>query len=523
MNIAPEYAGCIQSALRQHRRALAGQSPEAFAQVYLAAAFDKPFSPMHHDLLTDLAGLAARRGAHLAYAAPRGHAKSTIATFAFPIWAMLYGKERFVVIASATADQAAKLLDHIKRQFETNVLLRGDFPELAGCRRVSPWRKNSILLPNGAMLMCFSAGQNLRGTRHGKHRPTLIITDDLEDKLEVNSEDQRAKLADWFTSTLLKAGTPDTNVVVVGTVFHHDSLLAGLLDAAKSPGWRSRRYRAVLQFSSRADLWETWGAIYRSQKNFNGLRGEEGAAAFLNKNAESMLDVEVLWPEGYSYTQLMEARLREGEAAFWAEFQNEPLDPDRCIFARAKMTFWDDQYSSVDRLLDGVGRDGVFYGACDPSLGGDPLRGDFSAIVLLYKPRRSNVKYVIAATLARRSPTQTIEQILEYARLYRFSNFGVEANNFQALMVEDLKRRSRESGRTLPVLSIQNRSGKQQRIAALETEVSQGLIVFSRQHQLLLEQLRAFPLGKHDDGPDALEMAVYTSNQMVNACKFEVI
>lgn len=30
----------------------------------------------------------------------------------------------------------------------------------------------------------------------------------------------------------------------------------------------------------------------------------------------------------------------------------------------------------------------------------------------------------------------------------------------------------------------------------------------SRRHQILLEQLRQFPLGKHDDGPDALEMAI---------------
>ena len=36
--------------------------------------------------------------------------------------------------------------------------------------------------------------------------------------------------------------------------------------------------------------------------------------------------------------------------------------------------------------------------------------------------------------------------------------------------------------------------------------MSQGRIRFSQKHQLPLEQLRAFPLGQHDDGPDALEM-----------------
>ena len=32
--------------------------------------------------------------------------------------------------------------------------------------------------------------------------------------------------------------------------------------------------------------------------------------------------------------------------------------------------------------------------------------------------------------------------------------------------------------------------------------------MFSRRHHTLLEQLRQYPLGAHDDGPDALEMAV---------------
>ena len=35
-----------------------------------------------------------------------------------------------------------------------------------------------------------------------------------------------------------------------------------------------------------------------------------------------------------------------------------------------------------------------------------------------------------------------------------------------------------------------------------------GTIIFNRLHQTLLDQLRYFPKGKYDDGPDALQMAV---------------
>ena len=53
-----------------------------------------------------------------------------------------------------------------------------------------------------------------------------------------------------------------------------------------------------------------------------------------------------------------------------------------------------------------------------------------------------------------------------------------------------------------------NRANKQSRIAGLEPQVAQGRIRLCRRHQLLLDQLRQFPLAAHDDGPDALEMAV---------------
>jgi predicted phage terminase large subunit-like protein len=517
MELRPEYARIAAAELSKARREIGSASPRMFAQVYLAPIFNRPFSRMHTELLDELAVLHTRRGSHVAVAAPRGHAKSTVVTLAYVLWCLVCKKEPFVVVVSGTADQAKKLLEHVKRQIESNPLLREDFPELAAAARIAPWRRDSILLPNNHILVSYAAGQNLRGVRHGKDRPTLIIGDDLEDKLQVVSEEQRIKLADWFNSTLMKAGTPETNVIVVGTVFHHDSLLANLLDPAKSPGWKTMRFRAVESFSGRPDLWERWGAIMRSQAQYESATGAEAAARFLERHASDMLaGTQVLWPDHYSYRELMLTRLREGESTFQAEFQNEPLDPDQCLFSKADIVYWDDTYESPEALLAAMGqtrheRAGCFYGACDPSLGGNPTKGDFSAIVILFKPRRSEVKYVVAADIARRTPDETIERILHYARMYRFSNFGIETNQFQEVMADNLRRRASELGVAMPIHKIKNRSGKQQRIAGLESEVSQGLLVFARRHVALMEQLRSFPLGKHDDGPDALEMAVATS------------
>ena len=51
------------------------------------------------------------------------------------------------------------------------------------------------------------------------------------------------------------------------------------------------------------------------------------------------------------------------------------------------------------------------------------------------------------------------------------------------------------------------------RIQSLQPLISSGTLRLSRRHNTLVDQLRYFPLGAHDDGPDALEMAVSAAGQ----------
>ena len=109
--------------------------------------------------------------------------------------------------------------------------------------------------------------------------------------------------------------------------------------------------------------------------------------------------------------------------------------------------------------------------------------------------------------------------IIHYAQMYRFEHFMVEDNHFQAVMVENLERRARDANVKLKIKPLTNRANKQSRIANLEPEVTQGHLRFSRRHELLLDQLLQFPLAVHDDGPDALEMAVEAARQPAHFVK----
>jgi len=508
MKRANKYLALISAKIVQARRNTGAQSPQQFAGAYLQSHCNLPFSRMHEEIFSLLKEITVKRNARVAIAAPRGHAKSTIIALAYPLWCVLYGKESFVLIVSNTSDQAILRLNDIKKQLETNPLFLSDFPEVCRSKKQAPWRSNRILLANGAMISAYGAEQQLRGVKKGKDRPGLIICDDLENLEQVREEQQREKLRLWFTGTLMNAGHPATNFIVTGNVLHYDSLLANLLEPICNPGWIAKKYKAIEKFSNRPELWQQWSSIFRGLSEFEEETGPEAAKAYFEANCNTMLEgTQVLWPQRDDYHSLMAMLERDGTVTFYREQQNEPLDPDACIFREENFHYWDHKYENSPQLIQSLGKDARFSAACDPSMG-KGKSGDYSAIIVIAKDKRDGVHYVIAADIARRTPDQTIEKIIEYCKIYPIARFAFEKNQFQEIMLDNLTKRAQLAGVCFNSRPINSKTNKQARIAGLEALVTQGLIVFSRHHQILLEQLRQFPLGKHDDGPDALEMAI---------------
>jgi len=146
--------------------------------------------------------------------------------------------------------------------------------------------------------------------------------------------------------------------------------------------------------------------------------------------------------------------------------------------------------------------------ALDPSKGKDARAGDFSAWVLLGLD--GDGVLWCEADLARRPSSQIVEDGLDLARRFRPDVVSVEVNQFQELLADDLARQSQSRGVMLPVAGVDNRINKLVRIRRLGPYLCRGNLRFRRTPgtELLVQQLREFPESDHDDGPDALEMAV---------------
>lgn len=71
-----------------------------------------------------------------------------------------------------------------------------------------------------------------------------------------------AMLSDWFWRAVCKSGDRYTDILVISTILHQDSLLANLLE---NPGFSSLKFRAVLSEPS-SPLWQPWEADFHAPR-----------------------------------------------------------------------------------------------------------------------------------------------------------------------------------------------------------------------------------------------------------------
>lgn len=148
--------------------------------------------------------------------------------------------------------------------------------------------------------------------------------------------------------------------------------------------------------------------------------------------------------------------------------------------------------------------------AVDPSLGVKPDSGDYSAIVAL---GWCDGLLWVEADLARRSPYQIIADTLVMADRWQPHAIGIESVAFQAVMVSELTRQRRVPW---PIYGIKADGHKSLRIRRLGPAIVRRelRIADTPGGRLLYQQLRDWPMGQHDDGPDALEMALRLMTEM---------
>ncbi len=210
---------------RKFRVNLAKESHQWFFSIYFSHYIDCPSAPFHKKFFKITEDEDIKMAVIVSF---RQSSKSSIMTTSFPLWAIM-GKlqKRFVVLVGKTQRQAKLMLDNIKKELESNQVLYkdlGPFKEqqndLGSYMLYLPWYD--------AKIIAVSMEQTIRGIRHGKYRPDLLLLDDVEDLESVKTLEGRDKIHDWIASEVLPVGQQNTKVIIIGNLLHEDSVLMRL-------------------------------------------------------------------------------------------------------------------------------------------------------------------------------------------------------------------------------------------------------------------------------------------------------
>jgi predicted phage terminase large subunit-like protein len=308
------------------------------------------------------------------------------------------------------------------------------------------------------------------GPLTGKGANLLIIDDPIKNDEEARSAVRRENLWSWWQSTACTRRRHLALTLVIQTRWHRDDLAGRILHEAKTNG---QRWREVC-LPALAELGDPLGRA-------------PGAP---------------LWPAKYPLEHL--ARVKEATTPYvWQSlYQQNPIAEGTTEWPEKLFgdSIWFDEWPREWRLR---------VMALDPSKGRTAGYGDYSAFAMLVIGHDA-IGY-IDADMSVRHVSEIVETAIELARNFKPEGFTVETNQFQSLLADEMLRVARERGITLPIYPIENRVPKVVRIRRLTPLLAQGKLRFKANSpgaRLLVRQLRDFPNADHDDGPDALEMAV---------------
>lgn len=453
-----------------------------FCDNYFPHYFTKAPSKLHEDLFCTLPEMVATEdGQKRLVIAPRGSAKSTHISQAFPLWCIVTGQKHFICLIMDAFEQAAIMIEAIKAELEYNPRLAYDFPEIIGQGRT--WREGVIVTSNNIKVEGFGTGKKIRGRRHGPYRPDLVILDDVENDENVESPRQRDKLEKWISKAVLKLGPTDgtMDVLYAGTVLLFDAVIVRF---SQKPGWQVSRYQAILKWPDRMDLWDQWEELY--------LNDEEEAEAFWQaQKAEMSKGAVINWPEMHSLIFLMQERAGDHDS-FESEYQNNPINGDNAF---RDLTYW-----VVKRA------EWIFFGGIDPSLGKKNAGRDPSAILVGGYNPVDGVFDVVEASIRKRLPDIIMEDALALQAEYACQLWFVETVQFQELLRTELMKRAAQRGLAMPCVPVTPFTDKALRIERLQPPIKAGLIRLHNSQKTLIDQLQQWPQAAHDDGPDCLEM-----------------
>lgn len=465
-----DYAKSIQKATtidldesdadRLARRERLEKDDEAWFKYYFPTYYYADCAPFH---IASTKWVMSHMEGYIVRAWSRELAKDTRAMMEI-IKLALTKRKKYVLLLSSSQDKAILLLKPFKINFETNQRIINDYGKQ---QSYGDWSEKGFTITAGCSFLAVGKGQTPRGLKNEEVRPDCLLISDLDTDEDCRNPETIDKDWAWFEKAAYatRSVSKDFLVMFLGNIIAEDCCI-----------------NKAIEMADRVEV--------------INIEDEHGNSTWPQKNTLEMI-----------------ARIKKSisYAAFMGEYMNTPIT-DGKTFA--------DIYFKKMMPLKAYGRFLVSY--CDPSYKAGK-KNDFKALALVGKYK--DEYHVIKCFCAQTTTSIMLEWHYMIMRLVAFVInvfYLIEWPWIDEPIKKEIQAINEKESVTLPLTPDErDKPDKYFRIESLLEPLNRnGKLWFNiddkdNPHMLAMRaQFKAFgPKSKaHDDGPDAVEGAIWTIN-----------
>lgn len=411
----------------------------------------------HHRLLCQkLQEIAAGNVKRLMVFMPPRHGKSELTSRRFPSWFLGKNPTQQVIVASYSGRLASSFGRDI-RQIVASSLFKNIFPQVSLAKDSSA--RHLFHTNQGGVCLTAGVGGSLTG--YGAH--LAIIDDPVKDRHHAESETLRNTTWEWYQSVLRTRLMPEGAILLVQTRWHVDDLAGRLIQEMQN---------------GTGEVWDIVNLPARAQVNDPLHRQEH----------------EPLWPETFDDQALHQIERSIGQREWQALYQGEPMRAMGSFFKLAQIRIMDHCVPAHPcvRRWD--------FAASKPNGHNDP---DWTVGVKMQRNRDDS--YTIMDVVRFRGLPDEVEHVIQGVASQDGGGVSIvlPQDPGQAGIYQVRYLTKQLSG--YRVHSVRETGSKTRRADPFAAQINSGNVTLLRGawNQSFLEELQAFPYGRHDDQIDA--------------------
>jgi len=464
--INPEALDTMISGTQNERRYLASNSFALFALYYFQDYFTYKLAPYHYDFFDDCQDLVSNKIREVAWIAFRESGKTSIAKL-FVIWMVATKKRHYINLDSFDRENAERILFDCAYEMVNNARLKNDFGILfskeRGIQDIKQNRINNFVCENGVRVEAHSTQESVRGRLHLNQRPDALILDDIETNKTKDSQAYTKQVADHISEAMAGLST-DGFMLYLGNYI--------------------TEYGNVNQ-------------IFQRAKNDKGIRV---------RNIPVMIDGKPTWEAKYALTDeeatktgkvSIEDKQRQlGSLVFSYEMMNKPIDEMTAEFKKEYAQFQTEEYlKNINTSC---------YITIDSAVS-EKESADFTGVTI--NRVSSENKWYINTYRLKYNSKDLIDHLFYLNKTYKPTFIGLEETTFTMAIQPFIQEEMRKRQIFFSITPVKHKGiQKELRIRGLIPRWESKSIFLMGDNFELLDEMRTFPNGQHDDCIDSLSM-----------------